>query len=107
MHQGTPEARLWAAVVLTLINDCRDELATSTSLECIGRAARKWRNRAREESFIDILQIVDIDPEKVCKWIIKFEARSKKALVQGYWDLDDALWVDDRAVIGRGQKRAY
>jgi hypothetical protein len=107
MHQGTPEARLWAAVTLTLINDCRDELADSKSVAEIARAAEKWRNRAKERSFITILDCVDIDVSKVLKWINKFERRSKRALLLGTWKFDNPLLVDDEGVIGRGQKRAY
>ncbi len=107
MHHGSPEARLWAAVALTLINDCRDDLATTTSIENIGRAAEKWKGRAREPGFRMILEICDIPLCKVIKWIDAFEKRSKRALRQGYWDAEGAVLVSDQAVIGRGQKRAY
>jgi len=108
MHQGTPEARLWAAVVLTLINDCRDELATATSLECIATAAIRWRNRAREPSFRMILDILNLDVSKVIKWIVRFEDRSRKAFLNGSWVHEETAFLeDDFGVIGRGQKRAY
>lgn len=106
MHHGTPEARLWAAVVLTLIDDCRDDLATTTSIENIGRAADKWRGRASEPSFKHMLQIVDVPHSSVIRWINKFERRSKRAFLLGHWD-EDASQVDGPSVVGRGQKRAY
>jgi hypothetical protein len=107
MHQGTPETRLWAAVTLTLINDCRDELAESTSVEAIGRAAEKWRNRAKEKSFMAILEIVDIDISKLTRWITRFERRTKRALLLGSWKFDDPRLANEKEVVGRGQKRAY
>jgi len=105
MHQGTPEVRLWAAVVLTLINDCRDELSTSTSIDNIGRVAQKWRGRANEISFRYILDICDVPPSKVQRWITQYEFKSKRAYRRGYWD--DEILVGDQAIVGRGQRRAY
>jgi len=107
MQRGTPEVRLWSAVVITLINDCRDDLATTTSIENIGRAAKKWRGRANEVSFRYILDICDIPPYKLQKWISHFERRAKRAFRRGSDSLRFESLADDAAVVGRGQKRPY
>ena len=106
MYQGTPEARLWSAVVLAFIDDCRDDLSTTTSIDNIERAASRWRGRASERSFRHILDSIDVPHSKLISWINSFERRSKRAALLGYWD-DDVLQEDGPSVIGRGQKRAY
>ena len=107
MHHGTPEARLWAAVALTLINDCRDEIAEESSYSGIAKVAMRWRHRADEVSFRYIMDILDLPPGKLIDWIYRFEDRARTALHCGHWNLDAASWVSDQAIIGRGQKRAY
>ena len=79
-NEGTPETRLWAAVGLSLVKDCRDDILNQISEEGIGVASRRWKSRASEPSFIYILGFLDLDYRDLLKWIDDFGQKARVSL---------------------------
>ena len=79
MQAGTPEAQLWSKVALTLIDDAEADINEQISHTGIGIACARWSRRVYDPVFLELLDLIDGDADKIKKHIYKLgdEAKTK------------------------------
>lgn len=105
--EGTPEVRLWSAVVLTLIDDARDDINNQISQKGISVAETRWTNRAMDRSFQNILEIAGVHPSDLLGWLLSFAETAKRTLHRRLQKEGYALPVEHLAVRAAGLKCRY